>query len=94
MQVRFLRKALRDLNDEAAYIAADSAQAAQHFMEAVRQSADLLCIYPAMGRPGRVAGTRELVMTGYSYLIPYRVREDVVEILRVFHSMRKPPRGW
>lgn len=94
MQVKFLRKALRDLNDEAAYIATDSPQAAQHFMESVQQSTGLLCIYPAMGRPGRVAGSRELIMTDYSYLIPYRVRADAVEILRIFHSMRKPPRGW
>ena len=94
MKVKFLRKALRDIDDEAAYIATDSPQAAHHFMVSVRQSTDLLCIYPAMGRPGRVAGTRELVMTGYSYLIPYRVKEDAVEILRIFHSMRKPPRKW
>ena len=44
-----------------------------------------------MGRPGRIAGTRELVVTRFSYILPYRVRNESVEILRVFHSARKWP---
>jgi plasmid stabilization system protein ParE len=45
--------------------------------------------FPAMGRPGRVAGTRELVIPGKPYVVPYRVKESVIEILRVFHTARK-----
>lgn len=44
-----------------------------------------------MGRAGRVAGTRELVVADTPYIIPYRVRGDAVEILRVFHAARKWP---
>jgi toxin ParE1/3/4 len=44
-----------------------------------------------MGRPGRVQGTRERVITGTPYLVVYRVRHEV-EILRVLHgAMRWPP---
>ena len=32
-------------------------------------------------RPGRIDGTRELVITGTSYILPYRVRHDAIEIL-------------
>ena len=32
-----------------------------------------------MGRAGRVAGTRELVVTGTPYIAPYRVRTEVAE---------------
>ncbi|MHB1322565.1 MAG: type II toxin-antitoxin system RelE/ParE family toxin [Acidithiobacillus ferrivorans] len=92
--VKFVRKALCDLDDEAAYIATYSPQAAQQFMAAVHQSTGMLCAYPAMGRPGRVPGTRELVMTDHPYILPYRVRDDAVEIVRVFHSRQKLPRRW
>ena len=44
-----------------------------------------------MGRPGRVPGTREHMVTGTPYLLPYRVRDGVVEVLRVFHAARKWP---
>ena len=46
---------------------------------------------PELGRPGRVPGTRELVVLHTPYIIPYRVREDVVEILRIFHGARRWP---
>jgi toxin ParE1/3/4 len=38
-----------------------------------------------------VPGTRELVVTRFPYILPYRVREQAVEILRVFHTSRKWP---
>jgi len=46
---------------------------------------------PALGRAGRVAGTRELVVAGTPYVVPYRVRGEAVEILRVFHAARRWP---
>ena len=49
---------------------------------------------PALSRPGRVAGTRELIVAQTQYVIPYRVKADVVEILRVFHASRRPPKRW
>jgi toxin ParE1/3/4 len=55
---------------------------------------DALAEHPAMGRSGRVPGTRELIITGTPYLIPYRVKGKVVEILRVFHGSRRWPSGF
>jgi len=40
-----------------------------------------------LGRPGRVLGTRELVVPDTSYIIPYRVRGNTLEVLRVFHTV-------
>jgi toxin ParE1/3/4 len=51
-----------------------------------------LSSHPHFGRPGRVPGTRELVITRFRHIVPYRVREQTVEILRVFHTARKWPR--
>ena len=48
--------------------------------------------HPAVGRPGRVAGTRELLVTGTPYILPYRVAGDVLEVLRVLHSARRWPK--
>lgn len=46
-----------------------------------------------MGRPGRVPGTRELVLPHFPYVIPYRVREQRAEVLHVLHTSRKWPPG-
>jgi len=93
VQVRWLRRALANLDGEAEYIARHNPQAAAGIVMAIQEAVARLAEYPAMGRSGRVAGTRELVVAGTPYIIPYRVRGDRVEILRVFHAARKwPPR--
>jgi toxin ParE1/3/4 len=51
----------------------------------------LLTRHTAIGRPERVIGTRELVIGGLPYIIPYRVRVGDVEILRVLHTSRRWP---
>lgn len=94
MQVKWLRRALRNLEEEASHIAHDNPQAAAALISAVDESTRLLARHPDMGRPGRVPGTRELILPHFSYIIPYRVKEQRVEILRVFHTSRKWPQGF
>jgi addiction module RelE/StbE family toxin len=86
VRVKWLRRALRNLEEEADYIARDDPQAAAQVVERIAASVDLLATHPALGRPGRVPGTRELIVTGTPYIVPYRVRDDTVEILRVIRS--------
>jgi toxin ParE1/3/4 len=50
-----------------------------------------LVSHPGLGRPGRVPGTRELIVSGTPYLVPYRVVGDEVRILRVYHGARQWP---
>ena len=94
MRLRWLRKALRNLDDEATYIAADDAAAARLVVKRVLDAVALLPAQPGLGRPGRVPGTRELVLLKTRYIVPYRVRGDVVELLRVFHTSRRLPDRW
>lgn len=94
MRVRWLRKALRNLDDEAGYIAADSLTAAQLVVQRVLDAVSMLPEQPGLGRPGRVPGTRELVVLQTPYIVPYRVRGQVIEILRVFHTSRRLPQRW
>jgi toxin ParE1/3/4 len=91
VRVRWLRRALRNLEEEADYIARDDPQAAAQVVERIVTGVDLLATQPALGRPGRVPSTRELIIIGTLYTVPYRVRDDTVEILRVFHGARRWP---
>ncbi len=46
---------------------------------------------PSLGRPGRISGTRELVIRGTPYVVPYRIKGPDIEILRVYHGARRWP---
>ena len=91
MRVRWLRIARANLNAEAEYIAQDNPGAAARMVLRLVQAVERLKTHPGMGRPGRVSGTRELVVPGTPYVIPYRVRGDSIEIIRVLHSARRWP---
>ena len=92
MRVRWVTAALKNLNAEAEYIAQDSHAAATRTVQSIRAAVKRLEQFPAIGRPGRVAGTRELVVSGTPYIIPYRIRQGYVEVLRVFHGARRWPK--
>ena len=94
MRVKWLRTALRNLDDEATHIATDDPAAARLVVERVLQAVAALADQPGIGRPGRVPGTRELVVVKTRLLVPYRVRGDAVEILRVFNTSRRLPQRW
>jgi len=60
-------------------------------LELLDQAETVLSRSPAIGRPGRVLGTREFVIAGLPYIIAYRVRDKDLEILRVLHTSRRWP---
>ena len=91
MQVRWLKRALRNLKEEADHIAQDDPQAAVRVVLRIEESVALLAEQPQLGRAGRVPGTRELVVPNTPYLIPYRVKSHAIQILRVFHGRRRWP---
>lgn len=96
MQIKWLKTALHNLNDEAEYIAQDNPTAAQLVVHRIVAAIKLLSENPALGHPGRIPGTRELVVPNTRYIVPYRVnpRNQTVEILRVFHGSRRLPKRW
>lgn len=89
MKIRWTRTALRNLAAEAEYIAQDSPTAAGKTLARIKNAVDLLTGQPSMGRAGRVPGTRELIISETPYIIPYRIHDGQIEILRVFHTARK-----
>ena len=91
MRVKWLREALKNVDDEASYLATESPVAAAKFLEQIFDAVWHLSRFPSTGRPGRVAGTRESIVSATPYIVAYRVRNQAVETLRVFHSSRKWP---
>ena len=89
MRVHWFRRASNDLEDLYHHIAHDDLDAASDEVDRVLAAAKLLADMPAIGRPGRVHDTRELVVS--AYVVAYRVRNERVEILRVLHQARKWP---
>jgi addiction module RelE/StbE family toxin len=60
--------------------------------EAIERSVRRLVDHPQSGRPGRVEGTRELVVPGTPYVIVYRVEADqIIVVLRVLHGAQRWP---
>jgi toxin ParE1/3/4 len=91
MKVIWSRRAIRHLAAIRAYIAKDSEQNAALVATRILKAVELLQSQPGIGRPGRVLGTRELVVPDTPYIIPYRVRGERLELIAVFHGRRQWP---
>ncbi len=64
---------------------------ADRVMAEIRRSALRLETYPAIGRPGQVRGTRELVIARYPFTLVYRIAGSRVRVGRVLHQYQKYP---
>jgi toxin ParE1/3/4 len=91
MKIKWVRLALTDLDEAAAFISQDNPQAAKRMVNRIRDAARLLSDQPDAGRPGRVHVTRELVIANTPFILPYRVVQNTVQILRVLHGARQWP---
>lgn len=91
MKLVWSRRALRRLASIHDYIAKDNPAAATRVGLAIIEAAVRLEQFPQSGREGRVEGTRELVVPGLPYILPYRVVDDVIQIASVIHTSRKWP---
>jgi toxin ParE1/3/4 len=91
MTLIWLRRAERSLEAIADYIARDNRQAAYTTILTIRAAAARLTDNPALGHPGRIPGTRELVVAGTPYILPYRIQGDIIQILHVLHGARQWP---
>lgn len=86
MQVKWTRKALLNLDAAIEYIARDNAAAAQKAAKQIWAGSQMLVYQPGIGRPGRVPGTRELIISGLPYILPYTEKAGTIFILRVIHT--------
>jgi toxin ParE1/3/4 len=91
LRIRWTRPALADIETIGDFVARDNPAAGRRIAVRLVASVNALRDHPNLGRPGRLTGTRELVVPGTPYLIPYRVLGDDVEVLAVFHGARRWP---
>ena len=96
MQIKWLRKALQNLDEEAEYVARDDPQVAHLIVDRILTSVSLLTENPGLGRSGRIPDTHELIIPKTHYIVPYRVRPRLqqIEILRILHTARRLPESW
>jgi toxin ParE1/3/4 len=94
MKILWTRRAVTELGMVADHIRGHNPAAARALHDHIRSTVNRLKEFPHSGRPGRVAETRELVVPGANYIVPYRVREDRLEILAIFHAAREWPDGF
>lgn len=96
MEIKWLRNASKNLSKEAEFIYQQNSKASIQFVKKIRKTVELLAENPALGHTGRIHGTREIIIPKTNYIIPYRVNKKLnrIEIIRIFHTSRKPPKEW
>jgi toxin ParE1/3/4 len=87
MTIRWSSRALSDLAAIYAYVATFSESAAGHTVDRLSSAAETLARLPQLGRPGRIAGRRELVVE--RYVLVYRVRREEIYILTVEYGAQR-----
>ena len=92
MKIEWHRLARLDLIEIVSYISNDNPDAALRMLDEIERQAELLRNMPEMGRPGRCHGTRDLVVAGTAYILPYRIDRDRIVILRVLHGAQRWPK--
>lgn len=90
MALKWTKKALENLAEIVAHIGRDNPDRGDSFAQEIQAKIKNLADFPGMGRPGRVIGTRELVVHE-NYIIPYRVNGGVLVILSVRHAAKRWP---
>ena len=95
MKLVWQPQAFEDLKSIQHYIVADDPIAAKRIVVAtVSMVHDQLTAFPQSGRPGRIEGTRELVVPKTPFIVPYRVTGDTIEILGVHRASQRWPEAF
>ncbi len=92
MRVNWTHAALDNLDEAVEYITQGKPTAAADVARRIWDATQRLAEQPGMGRPGRIGGTRELVIAGLPYIVPYTIEGDQIFILRVVHTSMKWPK--
>jgi len=91
MRLRWTPGAAEDLYRIVQYIQEDNPSAAAQVADILVNGCESLLRFPRAGRTGRRDGTRELVLVGLPYIVVYRIADEIVEILRIYHGAQERP---
>jgi addiction module RelE/StbE family toxin len=90
MRVRYTPDAFADRERIYEYLRERSPSGARNVMKGIREAVRLLRDQPYSGYETDHPGVRVKVVIRYPYKIFYRVRGDVVEIVHIRHTSRRP----
>jgi toxin ParE1/3/4 len=95
LRISWTKAASEDLESLHDYIFLDNPQAAAKMVRRIVHVIDEhLADNPWLGRAGRVPNSREFAVSGTPYIIIYRVKNEVLEIIRVLHGAQQwPPKS-
>ena len=89
MKSEWLPAAVQTLDAQIFYISRLNPQAAVDMGDAIEAAVSRLADFPESARPGRVPGTRELIVIATPFVVVYRIEAMGVLILRVLHGARR-----
>lgn len=93
MDVLLTAQAERDLDAHVAYVLARNPDAARRLATDILDQIASLSVFPSRTRQGRVPGTRELVITGYPYIVVFEIAAQEILILHINHARQQWPRA-
>jgi len=92
MRIRWSAVAADDLERICAWIERDNPEAARRVAKTIYEGCGQLRNFPNMGRPSRrMSGRRELIFPPLPYIAVYQVKENFIEISRIFHGAQDWP---
>jgi len=91
VRVIWTENAISELIELQRFVELDKPEAARKLTQKILTFVERLVQHPYLGRPGREPETRELIVPGTPYIIPYRIVRERLEILAVHHAARNRP---
>ena len=91
MQIHYTRLAISNLSQAYDLIETDRPQETRGIIERIEKTIETVALAPLLGKRGRVEGTREFFVTGAPFIIIYREKEDVLQILSILPTSKKYP---
>ncbi|HEV2991508.1 MAG TPA: type II toxin-antitoxin system RelE/ParE family toxin [Candidatus Angelobacter sp.] len=91
MKVRWSPAATESFSEIVKYIRQQNPAAALRVAQSIYQAIGQLKKFPHRGRPGKIKGTRELVLPSLPFIVVYRINENMIEIARVLHGAQRWP---
>jgi toxin ParE1/3/4 len=91
MELRWTPEAAADLERITDYLFEKTPDHAPELVRSIYSAPSALLFFPRRGRPGKKAGTRELVLSPLPYLVVYRISGESIQILRILHGAQRWP---
>jgi len=91
MNIRWSPQAAVDFAGIVEYIRTQNPSAAKRIARTIYDSVTSLKSFPQRGRPGKVEGTRELVLAPLPFIVVYRIKRKSLEVARVLHGSQRWP---